>query len=243
MILPRPEEALHKAVMYRLLIGLLDEKEIAPNVLFKGGSCASMLGWLDRFSIDLDFDLKRGAEKTALREKLLLVFENLNFKIKEQAKESLFFVLKYEAPSGKRNALKLSIFDDPPRANQYEVFYLGEIDRFAQCQTRETMFANKLVSVLDRYEKYQTIAGRDVYDIHYFFGQGFDYDQKVIGERRGVKTQEYLEQLIEFIQKRITSTIINEDLNSLLTPEKFKQVRLTLKEEVLIYLRNELERF
>lgn len=23
---------------------------------FKGGTCASMLGWLDRFSVDLDFD-------------------------------------------------------------------------------------------------------------------------------------------------------------------------------------------
>ena len=42
-----------------------------------------------------------------------------------------------------------------------------------RCQTIETMFANKLVSVLDRFEKHHSIAGRDLYDIHQFFLQGF----------------------------------------------------------------------
>lgn len=67
MILPQKADALHKAMMYRLLIGLLDNAKIASFLYSKGGTCASMLGFLDRFSIDLDFDLKKGVNKNKMR--------------------------------------------------------------------------------------------------------------------------------------------------------------------------------
>ena len=51
------------------------------------------------------------------------------------------------------------------------------------------MFAHKLVAVMDRFKKTGSIAGRDIYDIHYFFMNGFEYDADVIKERTetGVK--------------------------------------------------------
>lgn len=242
MIIPKPEGALHKAVMYRLLINLLDDQVVVSKILFKGGTCAGMLDWLDRFSLDLDFDLRKKTQKELLRERLVKIFKKLGLTIKEEAKETLFYVLKYQAPKGKRNTLKLSIFEDLPKANLYEVFYLPEIDRFAKCQTKETMFANKLVAVIDRYEKYKTIAGRDIYDIHHFFSQGTRYNKEVIEERRKVSAKKYLEQLIEFIEKKVTEKIISQDLNYLLSPEKFAQIRATLKIEVLSFLQDELKR-
>ena len=57
------QRAYHKAQLYRLLIRLLDNQKIASDIFFKGGTCSSMLGFLDRFSVDLDFDLKKGADK------------------------------------------------------------------------------------------------------------------------------------------------------------------------------------
>lgn len=242
MIIPKPEDALHKAVMYRLLINLLDDQVVVSKILFKGGTCAGMLGWLDRFSLDLDFDLKEKSQKHLLRKGLNKIFRKLGLTIKEEAKETLFYVLKYQAPKGKRNTLKLSIVEDPPKANLYEVFYLSEIDRFAKCQTKETMFANKLVAVIDRYEKYKTIAGRDIYDIHYFFSQGTRYKKKVIEERRNLGAKEYLKQLIAFIEEKVTEKIIYQDLNYLLSPEKFAQIRTTLKIEVLSFLKDEIGR-
>lgn len=41
MILTDPKDALHKAMLYRLLISILDEKNLALNLYFKGGTCAA----------------------------------------------------------------------------------------------------------------------------------------------------------------------------------------------------------
>ena len=56
MILPDKKDAVHKAWLYRILEAIADDSYLAGVLYFKGGTCASMLGWLDRFSVDLDFD-------------------------------------------------------------------------------------------------------------------------------------------------------------------------------------------
>ena len=53
MILPKPEDAIHKIQLYRLLTAILDSPLLARHVYFKGGTCASMRGLLDRFSVEL----------------------------------------------------------------------------------------------------------------------------------------------------------------------------------------------
>ena len=75
MILPNKKDAIHKAWLYRLLSAIYDNKALAQYLYFKGGTCAAMLGWLDRFSIDLDFDCKaKGKDMLQLRKELESVF-------------------------------------------------------------------------------------------------------------------------------------------------------------------------
>ena len=57
MILLRPQDTIHKVQLTRLLTEILDNPTLSQNLYFKGGTCAAMLGYLDRFSVDLDFDL------------------------------------------------------------------------------------------------------------------------------------------------------------------------------------------
>lgn len=239
MILPRKEDVYHKIQLYRLLVEILDS-EIADKIYFKGGTAATMLGFLDRFSLDLDFDLSFKTEKDKIDRVLRKIFKNLNLSLVQKSKNSLFYVLKYQAKPGLRNTLKLSIVDIALKSNRYENFYLKEIDRFAICQTKETMFANKLVAVIDRFKKYQTIAGRDIYDIHYFFLQGYDFEKEVIKERTGKESYQYLKELADFIEKKVNEKIISEDLNFLLPYEKFMLIRKTLKKEVLRMIRERL---
>lgn len=239
MILPRKEDVYHKIQLYRLLVEILDS-EIADKIYFKGGTAATMLGFLDRFSLDLDFDLSFKTEKDKIDRVLRKIFKNLNLSLVQKSKNSLFYVLKYQAKPGLRNTLKLSIVDIALKSNRYENFYLKEIDRFAICQTKETMFANKLVVVIDRFKKYQTIAGRDIYDIHYFFLQGYDFEKEVIKERTGKESYQYLKELADFIEKKVNEKIISEDLNFLLPYEKFMLIRKTLKKEVLRMIRERL---
>ena len=243
MILPSPKDAIHKAWLYRLLAEIYDDPLLANNLYFKGGTCAAMLGYLDRFSVDLDFDFAGNIEDVAgVKKNLEKVFTALDLEIKDQSRKVPQYFLKYPAGNSERNTIKLDVTLPPPKAKKYEPKEFIDIDRIINCQMIETMFANKLVALIDRYEKKEAIAGRDLYDIHHFFLQGFRYDREVIEERRNKPTPEFFRELLKFVQIYITETIINQDLNVLLTPEKFQKIRKILKSETMMFLKDELER-
>lgn len=238
----RPEDILHKSHLHRLLMEILDKPRLAQSLAFKGGTCAAMLGYLDRFSVDLDFDLLRDADRPGLRAAFHEVFERLDYPVKVELDEQLFFQLRYPGRPGKRNTLKVSANSLVPKANEYRVQYFPEIDRLANSQTIETMFANKLVAATDRYEQHGSVAGRDLYDLHHFFVQGYRYHEPVIRERTGMGTGEYFVELIEFIRKHVTQRRIDEDLNTLLAPKQFQRVRKILLPEVVAVLEGEVMR-
>jgi predicted nucleotidyltransferase component of viral defense system len=225
------------------LIEIVDRPALSQHLAFKGGSCAAMLGYLDRFSVDLDFDVLKNAGETALRQELHQVFEYLGLTVMEELKNVLMFRLRYPSEPGKRNNLKVSASSLIVKANQYRVQYLPEIDRMMTCQTVETMFANKLVALTDRYDLHGTIAGRDIYDIHHFFVHGYAYHAQVIQERTSLEPKEYLSRLSDFIRKHVTQTIINEDLNALLPYQHFQQIRKVLIPETLAFLERDLAEY
>jgi len=240
MIALRPEDILHKSYMNRLLIEIIDNPRLSQYLAFKGGTCAAMLGFLDRFSVDLDFDLLDKTQATALRGEFHTIFSKLGLTVVREYDEILFFQIKYPHENqSKRNTLKVSAHDIPVAANEYSVAYFKEIDRLMKSQTIETMFANKLVAVTDRYAKYRTIAGRDIFDIHHYFVQGYTYKGAVIQERTGLLPKEYIARLIAFIKKKVTQTVINEDLNILLPHDRFQQIRKILLPETIHFLENE----
>ncbi len=243
MILPKPEDAIHKAWLYRLLTEIYDDSLLANTLYFKGGTCAAMLGYLDRFSIDLDFDLAENKEAVkTVKKNLENIFDKMGLEIKDQSKLAPQYFLKYSAPKNKRNTIKIDITAPPPKSNIYEVREFNEIDRIIACQTKETMFANKLVAIIDRYERNNSIAGRDIYDIHHFFLQGFRYHKPIILERRKQALPDFFRELIAFVGKQVTDTAVSQDLNALLSPAAFQRMRKTLKPETLMFLNDELAR-
>lgn len=237
MIAIRPEDTIHKSYLNRILIEIIDNPLLSQRVAFKGGTCASMLGFLDRFSVDLDFDLLGATRISNVRNEFHLLFHKLGLSLAKESGKTVFFQVNYVNPNPNgRKTIKISAIDMHVRTNAYAVQYLPEIDRLIVSQTIETMFANKLVAMTDRYTKYHTIAGRDIYDIHHFFVWGYTYRRAVIEERTGLPLKEYLAKLIAFIKKRVTETIISEDLNSLLPPDQFRSIRKVLVPETLSFL-------
>ena len=242
MMLPRPEDALHRGMLYRLLIEIADTALLSKSLIFKGGTCAALINELDRFSIDLDFDLSPMANVNRVRDALEKSFLKLNFTIKDQSIRAIQYTLKYDAPEHQRNTLQIDAVNTAYQSDEYEPLLLRELEPCMVCQTIETMVAHKLVAVIDRYNKHHAIAGRDLYDIHYFFIHGKRYNENVIRERTGEDALAYITKLTGFIQKNITSTIINEDLNMLLPFEKFSAIRKSLKQEVVSILLSEIEK-
>lgn len=237
MRVPRKSEIPHKIAMYELLDGLLSNPLIANNLCFKGGTCASMLGCLDRFSVDLDFDLPDRSEKEAVREEIYKVIDKLRFEVKDESRKYLQFFLKYRDIPNKRNTLKLEITDKVSKMNEYKEFHLVEIGRYCRAQTIETMFANKLVALKGRFEDRGSVAGRDVYDIYHFFNEGFGINEGVIEERTGKSLSDYARELISFVEDEITEKILREDLNPVMDNDKLKPLLPKLKKGVLIALK------
>lgn len=240
MIALRSEDILHKSYLNRILIEVIDNPFLSQQLAFKGGTCAAMLGYLDRFSVDLDFDLFEKSHTAILKKEFHKIFAHLGLTVAKEHNALLFFQIRYpNEKSQQRNTMKISAHGIPVKANVYSAQYFKEIDRLMKSQTIETMFANKLVAVTDRYKKHHTIAGRDIYDIHTFFLQGYSYIGAVIQERTQMDPKNYFAQMIAFMKKNITQTVINEDLNSLLPDENFQRIRKILIPETLYFLETE----
>ena len=242
MITPRANDAIHKAWLFRILSAIADSSYLRKYLFFKGGTCAAMRQFLDRFSVDLDFDMMGSQDEiVSIRQHLETLFDRLGLKIDTKSTAGIQYFVKYDAPENERNTVKIDTQFPPPKSNQYEAAYFAEIDRTLMTQTVGSMLANKLVAVVDRWETHQSFAGRDIYDIHYFFLQGRRYNPEIIKERTNLSLREFFDKLIRFIDRKYTATIIQQDLNTLLSPKKFQEVRLVLKQETLNLLRDEYD--
>ncbi len=243
MFIPGHNDAIHKAWLYRVLTAIADIPALATQLHFKGGTCAAMRDLLNRFSVDLDFDYM-GTDTE--RAELQLLFEttiaDLGLSIKQKSERGFQYFLKYTNHTGDRNTLKVEAQFPPPTANRYEPVYFREIDRTILCQTIDTIVANKLVAPLDRFQKHGSIAGRDIYDIHQFLLAGYSYNAGVIQERWNKPLPDFFADLIAFVEKNITETILNEDINVLLPAKEFQIIRKTLKTETLTLLCNEMNK-
>jgi len=239
MIGLRSEDTIHRSHLNRLLIEIADHQQLASKFAFKGGTCAAMLGFLDRFSVDLDFDYLNNKDLDWIRTEIKKIFHQMGLKIVKEFNHQILFSLSYPSAVGQRNTLKISVIDPMIKSNQYQVQYFPEIDRLINSQTIESMFANKLVAVMDRYRIYQKIAGRDIYDIHHFLVKGYAYLQTVIEDRSGLSISDFLKSLAEFIKVKVSQKQINEDLNTLLPLDRFQQIRKVLIPETIHLLSKE----
>ena len=96
MFIPNTQDILHKVWLYRLLVAIADDIDLARQFCFKGGTCAAMLGYINRFSVDLDFDfLGRRDDIPLMRKKIETHAQELDLEIKDYSKTGIqyFFSL------------------------------------------------------------------------------------------------------------------------------------------------------
>ena len=127
MITLRPIDAIHKAYLLRTLTEIVDNSILSSSLYFKGGTCASMMGILDRFSIDLDFDLKAEVKENELRVEFHKVFDKLGFSLDQESQKALEFFLKYQSLPNLRNTLKIDALNFVVKSNRYLPVFLPEI--------------------------------------------------------------------------------------------------------------------
>ena len=168
-------------------------------------------------------------------------FLSLGLGIKDQSSSVPQYFLKYPNKLKGRSILKVDVTFPAPVANEYEAIYFSDLAKTLQCQTIESMFSNKLVALIERYEKNNSIAGRDIFDINSFYQKNIKYRRDIIEERRSSSLLIFFKELKIFVQDKITQQTIDEDLNPLLSSIEFKKIRKFLKQEMLFFIDEQLK--
>jgi len=224
----------HKTILVKILKDIYSNP-ILGNVLgFKGGTAANLFYGLNRFSVDLDFDLLDVSKEDYVFEEIKKILENYGT-IKEQQKKrfNLIFVLSYNEKEFSAQNVKIEI----NRRNfnsQYELKnYLGIT---MKVMVKEDMFAHKLVAASERLGK----TNRDLFDVWFFLKNDWSINKDIIKKRTSMNFDEFLKNFIQSAEKLSERGILG-GMGELLDDKTKNWVKLHLKEDLLFLLKLKLE--
>ena len=217
----------HKNILIKILKDIYTDTSLGPLLGCKGGTAAYLFYNLDRFSVDLDFDLLDETKEQEVFDKVeSIVKEYGMIKEKRDKRHTLFILLSYseEAQNIKIEINKRS-FD-----SQYEVKnYLG-ISMLVM--RHEDMFAHKLVAMTER----NKTANRDIYDIHFFLNNNWELNKEIVEKRTEMKFVDYLKKCIEFVEN-IPARGILSGMGELIDEKQKAWVKSKLKKDTAFLLK------
>jgi predicted nucleotidyltransferase component of viral defense system len=221
----------HKTILFQILKELYSDTSISPLLGFKGGTAALMFYGLDRFSIDLDFDLLDDTKEEHVFER---VTSNLkkHGTLKESHKKrfSLFSLLSYE---DRAHNIKVEI-NRRRFGSRYEVkTYLGVS---MLVMVPEDMFAHKLMAMHERIGK----TSRDIYDVWFFLQHRFPINKEIVEQRSMMTFDKLLQRCISQLEKMNNKNIL-DGVGELLTDGQKDWARAKLREDTISLLRLRLE--
>ncbi|MDO8341518.1 MAG: nucleotidyl transferase AbiEii/AbiGii toxin family protein [Candidatus Woesebacteria bacterium] len=206
-----------------MLKAIYSDTTVSPYLGFKGGTATLLFYDLDRFSVDLDFDLLDITKEEFVFDKVSKIVSKFG-ELKEATikRFNIFYLVSYE--NGERNIkveINRRIFD-----SRYEIkTYLGVS---MQVMVKEDMFAHKLMAMYERMEK----TSRDIYDVNFFLKKRFSINQEIIVARSKMSFDKFIEKCIKKLKKYNSKNILN-GLGELITPFQKDEVKAKLVEETI----------
>lgn len=164
----------YKLYMLRILKDVFNDPELSQILAFKGGTSLMFFYQLPRFSVDLDFNILDITQKEMAYQKMRAIALKYGRIADEQLKHNEPLVV-LDNEKGERNLkLKFStrFFD-----NHYELKNLAGTN--ITVMVEPDMFAHKLCALLDR----GGVAGRDVFDIHFFLSKQTPIHAGIVEQR------------------------------------------------------------
>lgn len=223
--------AIHKNILFQILKDIYTETSIAPLLGFKGGTAAFMFHGLERFSVDLDFDLLYEAESEHVFEHIEKTARRYGTVKESRGKRfSLLVVLSYDDKSAN---IKIEV-NRRVFGSRYELkTYLGVA---MQVMVREDMFAHKLMAMHERIGK----TSRDVYDVWFFLKNHWPINKDIVEKRAGIPYWKVLQACVAQIEKMPDRNILR-GLGELLTERQKDWAKTKLKPDVIFLLKLVLE--
>ena len=229
------DTAKHKNILVKILKDIYIYPTISPILGFKGGTAATLFYGLDRFSVDLDFDLLDAEKEDYVFERVRTILEGYG-KLKETRKKrfNLFYPLSYDKKDINAQNVKVEI-NRRQFGSKYDVKSFLGISM--QVMIEEDMAAHKLCAMYERIGK----TNRDIFDVQFFLSHDWPVNKKIVEERMGVPYAEFLKKCIETMEKFDDGNILS-GMGELLTEKQKTWVKAKLKSEALFSLRLALEK-
>jgi len=219
--------ATHKNILIKILKDIYTDSSLGPLLGFKGGTAMYLFYDLERFSVDLDFDLLDETKEQEVFDKMEnIVKEYGTIKEKTNKRHTLFILLSYneEAQNIKVEINKRSF------GSQYEVKnYLG-ISMLVM--KKEDMFAHKLVAMTERTK----IANRDVFDVYFFLKNNWGINKEIVEKRTEMEFTKYLEKCIKSVEN-ISNRGILSGMGELIDGKQKDWVKSKLKQDTVFLLK------
>lgn len=221
---------LHKEILTKILKDIYADISLASFLGFKGGTAASFFYELDRFSIDLDFDLLDVSQEGFIFEKVRDIISRFG-KIKEARKKrfNLFYLLSYEEKKSGAPNIKVEI-NRRDFGSKYAIHtYLGIS---MKVMVQEDMIAHKMVAMYERIGR----TNRDIYDVWFFLDHHWSINDAIITQRTKMPFKVFVQRCIDVLGT-VDNTKILDGLGDLLTPKQKIWAKAHLLEDAIFNLR------
>lgn len=217
----------HKNVLTTILTDIYSDSEISAQLGFKGGTAALLFYDLDRFSVDLDFDLIYPEKEDFIFERVKTIVTKYG-KIRDIEKKffTLFFSISYGDID--RN-VKVEICRRF-KGSRYELKQFMGIPMLVMKQ--EDMFANKLLAMSERMERFS----RDIYDVWFFLDKMWPINKEIVFERDKKNLPEFLNDLADKLEKLPANKILS-GIGELLNDKQKVWAKNHLQKETILKLR------
>ena len=224
----------HKNILIKILKDIYTDSTIGPILGFKGGTAVYLFYNLNRFSVDLDFDLLDAEKEDYVFEQVKKILENYGtIKEAEKKRFNLFYVMAYDDKVPGAQNIKVEI-NRREFGSKYEVkSYLGIS---MKVMVREDMFAHKLCAMYERIGK----TNRDIFDVWYFLQNEWPVNKEIVESRTGMKFKEFLQKCIDSLEK-ITDQNILSGMGELLDDKQKDWVKAKLRTETIFLLKLKLQ--
>lgn len=219
--------AKHRSVMLEVLKLIFADSLLGPILGFKGGTLLYIQYNLNRFSVDLDFDLLDPKKEALILPRLKEILKNIGT-LKEQSNKryTLFTLLNYG--KGMRN-LKIEI-SKRNLGNKYKISnYLGIP---IQTMAEKDIFANKLVALTTRKEP----VNRDIFDTWFLLKNRFDINWDLVKIRTGMEKAQYVKKCIDTLENWPLKYLLN-GLGELVDNKTKDFIKRDLIKDTIFYLK------
>lgn len=223
--------AKHRNILLQILKDIYSDATIAPCLGFKGGTAAMMFYDLDRYSVDLDFDLLDESKEEVVFTGVQKIVAGYGTMIDSRVKRfNLVNVIAHDAKS-QNIKVEVSLRNFGSR---YEIKTLLGISMLVM--VREDMFANKLMAMYERVGK----TSRDIFDVWFFAKNLWPINKEIVEQRAGMPFNKALAACIARLEKMDDRHIL-DGLGELLDESQKDWARAKLRNETIFLLKARLE--